>query len=392
MSRPFESCDSPSAKRRTCMLMVTHACNLHCTYCYEKFKSARYMSVEKAKELILKEIDFVKNSKEFDELEIDFMGGEPLLAFPLIKEVVEWLQSDVKREIPFICFATTNATLVNNDEIKNWLREHRCAFCLGVSYDGPPQIQSTNRGEKATEIDMDFFKELWPFQGAKMTISRESLPTLCESIVYAIEHGYRLEVSLAYGVEWTREDAKLYKEQLLLLKDYLLLHPEAEPCNLLTRGLIGVGNKDELQKKFCGGGVHMATYDVDGTLYPCHMFTPVVLGERALPTAAVEDWEDEAQVTDDSCRGCMFWHWCPTCMGFNYNYRNTLAQRDHTMCHMRAAEAMAACQYQLEYFTRHICENELTENEAVILQCAMQAYEHLRYIDMDAPFPQAKPE
>ncbi len=58
------------------MLMVTHGCNLNCTYCYEKFKNgAKRMSIDLAKEIILKEIEIVKADERFEELEVDFMGG-----------------------------------------------------------------------------------------------------------------------------------------------------------------------------------------------------------------------------------------------------------------------------------------------------------------------------
>ena len=97
----------PSERRRTCMLMVTHACNLNCSYCYETHKKNAYMDVNLAKEIILREAQFVNDSDQFDELQIDFMGGEPFMNFPLIKEIVEWLESGVI-SVPWICFATTN--------------------------------------------------------------------------------------------------------------------------------------------------------------------------------------------------------------------------------------------------------------------------------------------
>lgn len=93
------------------MLMVTHACNLNCSYCYESFKRNSYMSFEMAKEIILKEAHMVAESDRFDEIQVDFMGGEPLMNFPLIKQIVEWLKNG-GIDIPWICFASTNATLL----------------------------------------------------------------------------------------------------------------------------------------------------------------------------------------------------------------------------------------------------------------------------------------
>lgn len=49
------------------MLMVTHACNLNCSYCYETHKQNAYMSVGQAKDIIRKEAQFVKADDRFDD-------------------------------------------------------------------------------------------------------------------------------------------------------------------------------------------------------------------------------------------------------------------------------------------------------------------------------------
>ena len=52
------------------------------------------MTIDLAKDIILKEAKMIEKSDQFDEIQIDFMGGEPLMNFSLIKDVVEWLESD----------------------------------------------------------------------------------------------------------------------------------------------------------------------------------------------------------------------------------------------------------------------------------------------------------
>ena len=113
--------DEHSGRRRICMLMITHACNLNCSYCYESHKRNSYMTTEQAKQIIINEAEMVANSSEYDELQIDFMGGEPLMNFTLIKNIVEWLETDVI-SVPWICFATTNATLLD-DKRKEWFNK-----------------------------------------------------------------------------------------------------------------------------------------------------------------------------------------------------------------------------------------------------------------------------
>ena len=189
-----------SPRRRTCMLMITHACNLNCSYCYEHYKKNVYMDTNLAKEIISREAQFVKDSDQFDEMEIDFMGGEPFMNFPLIKDVVEWLETGVI-DIPWICFATTNGTLLT-DKIKSWLREHKETINLGASYDGNSQMQSTNRGTDKHNIDLAFFHELWPHQELHMTISKETLPKLAEGVLDIQLKGYKVTAALAQGVDW----------------------------------------------------------------------------------------------------------------------------------------------------------------------------------------------
>ena len=368
-----------SKRRRTCMLMVTYACNLSCSYCYEPYKKNVYMKSDLAKEIILREAQFVKDSEDFEELEIDFMGGEPFMNFPLIKEIVEWLEGGVI-DIPFICFATTNATLLT-DEIKNWLREHKNIINLGASYDGTGKMQSTNRGTDKHNIDLKFFKELWPNQGLHMTISKETLPTLAEGVLDMQEKGYQLEAALAEGIDWTTDDAILYREQLLILKDAYLKNTALKPFYRLSRyvAVTDAPATEKVQEKWCGTGKGMATYDIDGKKYGCHMFSPIVLGDKALLADGV-NWEAPESVADKYCKNCVLRNFCPTCPGFNYKYRGNLAVRDKCWCPMVLAEAITACEFQVE---RIAAIDKLDEQDAQHGQAALKAYKILKDFNIE---------
>lgn len=368
-----------STRRRTCMLMVTHACNLNCTYCYETHKRNAFMSTDLAKEIILREAQFVSDSDTFDELEIDFMGGEPFMNFPLIKSVVEWLEQGVI-SVPWICFATTNGTLLT-DEIKAWLREHKDNFILGASYDGTVKMQSTNRGTDKYKLDLDFFREVWSTQPLHMTISKETLPTLAEGVLDMQARGHKVEGGLAEGVDWTIEDALMYREQLSILKDAYLKDTTLTPLNGLSRYVIiyDLPATEKVQQKWCGTGKYMATYDIDGKKYGCHMFTPVVLGKNALLSDTVE-WDSLESTADDYCKTCVLRNFCPTCPGFNYKYRGHIAVRDKRWCLMVLAEAITACEFQVE---RIAAMDKLDEKDAQHGQAALEAYQVLRHLDIE---------
>ena len=368
-----------SKRRRTCMLIVTHACNLNCSYCYETHKQNAYMDLNLAKDIISREAQFVKESDIFDELEIDFMGGEPFMNFSMIKEVVEWLDTGAI-SVPWVCFATTNGTLLS-DEIKDWLRKHKKSLVLGASYDGNSKMQSTNRGTESHNIDLTFFHELWPFQPLHMTISKETLPNLAEGVLDIQEKGYEVEAALAEGVDWTIEDALIYREQLCILKDVYLKHTNFVPFGPLKR-FIDIFNSpatEKVQGKWCGTGKQIATYDIDGKKYGCHMFTPLVLGKDKAVLADAVEWDSLESTADDYCKNCVLRSFCPTCAGFNYRYRGNLAIRDKRWCPMVLAEALTVCEFQVE---RIALIDKLGEQDATYGKAALRAYKVLQHMDI----------
>ena len=364
------------ARRRSCMLLVTHSCNLNCSYCYESHKDDQMMSQATARGIVQKELEMIRGNPDFDELLVDFMGGEPLLNFPLIKGIVEWLEKEYP-SAPWLCYATTNATLLSQER-QEWFRRHRTSIVLGGSYDGSPEMQKTNRGEAAGAADLKFIHSCWPYQPFRMTIAKESLPHLADELIEMQRKGYLFEAALAQGVDWTMSDAKLYLEQLRMLKNAYLADESLQPINIMTKPLsfIEKSTPELPQTKFCGTGTNMVTYDVDGTAYGCHMFTPIVLGrDHALRLNAI-DWKNAKIAEDEHCRKCILKCWCPTCMGFNYRYRGNVAARDRRWCHMILAEALAVCEFQVEYLAdKHKIWQKRDGQYALY---ALEAYEVLK--------------
>lgn len=349
------------------MLMITHACNLNCTYCYESFKSSNMMDSELAKSILLKELEFIKNSTDFDELEVDFMGGEPLLNFSLIKHVVEWFEN-INQEVPYVFFTTTNGTLMTN-EIETWIRLRKNRFIMSLSYDGTPEMQMENRG-KNNMIRPIFFKETWPFQPLKMTLSQETLSTFASGVIALQRQGYAVDAVLAQGISWTKKDAKEFRNQLSILKEFYLCEREFKPIDILAKSLKGLCLSDQYQCKFCGSGTHMITYDTDGEAYPCHMFTPLVLGKHALKLSE-STLADTATLSDSGCDPCILRQWCPTCYGFNLRYRNNLHERDKTWCIMMQEHVQAVCEFQIEYYHQRI--DELKAEDMLELEILINA-------------------
>lgn len=355
---------------RMCMLIITHACNLNCSYCYESHKSNKRMDATLAKTIIFSEIALVQSSENFERLEIHFIGGEPFMNFPLIKDIVEWLDN-LKPNIPIIASCSTNGTLVD-DSNKNWLRDHMGLFHVILSYDGDFKMQRRNRHTEQTQIDVQFFIDTWPDYSCHMTISKETLPTLAHGVLELQRAGGTLDAAVAQGVDWTADDANTYKEQLAILTDAYLQDETLKPINLLSTGLFGIAEDQQHQRKYCGTGTSMKTYDVDGRAYPCHMFSSIVCGTEKALEIENSGIVENCPITDQSCAGCNLLMWCPTCYGINYHFRGDMASRDHRLCSMIRTEAIAACEFQLAYYRKHI--DKLTEADMAQLKGAIHSY------------------
>lgn len=125
-------------------LFVAQKCNMRCVYCYGDGggfgEDESLMSQEDA----FIAIDWLfKESINSDHLRISFFGGEPLLNFPLIKNVVEYAKKKAEMVNKTVTFdINTNATLLT-DEIINYLKRENIKPI--ISLDGPPEIHNKQR-------------------------------------------------------------------------------------------------------------------------------------------------------------------------------------------------------------------------------------------------------
>ena len=333
--------------KKTVMLTTTERCNLNCTYCYEKNKTLKSMPYNTAIDIISKELTA---DDEYDEVEIQFFGGEPFFEAELIKDVCNFIWS---KQWPkkYQCFTTTNGTLVHG-EIKKWLLENKDRFICSLSLDGTKRAHDINRCNSFDMIDIDFFKSTWPEQTVKMTISPESLPYLAESVIYIHELGFSFHNNLAYGVDWSDERLlAVLEEQLKILADFYIDHPEIPQCSMLGMSIENVilGRRIE---RWCGAGVSMRSYDTFGNLYPCHMFQPIST-ELVQPDVKQKTTFEKLNTLDPKCIDCPIFNVCPTCYGHNYSATGEIAKRDEGLCKFTKANTLATSYIWLKKFERY---------------------------------------
>ena len=118
---------------RMLALSLTGSCNFACRYCYASEHDRSKMTIDTA-------IKALKLTSEMDDkFVLQFTGGEPLLNYECLKQVVEYV---VKEKLPAVMQLQTNGSLLN-DENANFLYKNKVA--IGVSLDGKPQVNDKLR-------------------------------------------------------------------------------------------------------------------------------------------------------------------------------------------------------------------------------------------------------
>lgn len=367
----------PKAKIVT--LFITHGCNLNCTYCFEKYKDSRKkMPLELAKEIILKEFEDIKKGGINNAMKIDLFGGEPLQNFSFIKEFCEWLWTQ-EIDIPYIIYATTNGTLLDKEK-QQWFTKHKDDFVLVMSVDGDSSMQLENRGCTTECLPIEFAFKLWPDQPFKMTISNNTLPNLYEGVISLRQKGYLVESRLAQGETWGSNAHIIYKQQLTKLAEFYLSNPQLVPDTLFTR-YYGEILHEKTPLKFCGAGTNMVAYDVTGKKYPCHMFSPLVLGRDAYDELSHINFYNPDDLIDESCKQCKMLRVCPSCLGFNYFQRGDVRKRDKSMCKLLLSEAQVISAFQIQYYMQK--KDILSKEEKARLKAALTTYKLLADYSFD---------
>lgn len=329
--------------------VITHECNLRCVYCYESNRDNCQPNAELIKTIISQYL----SKESLKEVYIDFFGGEPWLKFDLIKDVCEWTWS---KSWPnkYIFFTTTNGTMVHG-KIKEWLRKHKAHFWCGLSLDGRKSTHDKNRSNSFDKIDKDFFLECWPEQTIKMTISKYSIETLYEDIIYIQKLGFKLAgTNFAEGIDWSAPKyVGILCRELEKLTQFYIEHPEFDIAPILNIPIQNCEHKPKT-RKWCGTGGNMALYDIDGQMYPCQFFTPMSIEPHEFAKVKDLDFRDESLFLDQDCfEHCYFHNICSNCYGANFLKNGRMNQRDHSKCNLVKVRA---------YYAAALIANRLLQN------------------------------
>ena len=289
---------------------IAHTCNLNCSYCFAsqgKYNGQRgIMSLEVGK----KAIDFlVSNSGTRRNLEVDFFGGEPLMNFEVVKEVVKYargIEKKVNKNFRFTL--TTNGMLIDDDVIEFANKEMSNVV---LSLDGRKSVHDKFRVDYAGNGSFDRivpkFQKLVKAREGKNYYMRGTFthnnPDFLEDIKTMLDLGFN-ELSMEPVVCKEDDPSALTQEDVeIVLKQYedlakLMIERrrEGRPFTFYHY-MIDLSGGPCIYKRIsgCGSGTEYMAVTPWGDLYPCHQF----VGDEKYKLGNIYDGIDNIEIQQE---------------------------------------------------------------------------------------------
>ena len=331
------------------IFVVTNACNLNCVYCQAKDKSSTlcgFMTPDIGKKAIRLALQSPSNDMTFE-----FQGGEPLLNFDVIKEMI--LESERLKGDKRISYTMVSNLLLLTDDKLDFLQKYKVN--VSTSLDGPRHVQENNRRMKIKGSSYDVvmegyqkLKERGIAAGAIETTTRYSL-SYPEEIVDAYKDmgipGMFIRPLTPLGfakADWDEigyepeEFLDFYRKAFLRILEINkegILFPELLAVYFLKKILQGFSlNYMELRSP-CGAATGQLCYYYDGNVYTCDEGRMVAeMGNNAFKLGTVDSTYDElidcpvckatqaASVIESlpSCADCVYQPYCGVCPVVTY--------------------------------------------------------------------------
>ncbi len=291
-------------------LHIAHTCNLNCSYCFAsqgKYQGERaLMSFDVGK----RAFDFlIENSGTRRNLEVDFFGGEPLMNWDVVKQLVAYARSVEKQHNKNFRFTLTTNGILIDDEIIDFLNKEMSNVVLSLdgrkevndhfrrdyagngSYDKiVPKFQRLVEARKGknyyvrgtfTHNNVDFTNDL--FHMADLGFTELSM----EPVVCPPDDPYAL----------TDEDMpKIFEQYEILAKEMLKRKKEGRPFTFYHY-MLDLKNGPCIYKRItgCGSGTEYMAVTPWGELFPCHQF----VGDPKYSLGNIYDGVTNTEIQDE---------------------------------------------------------------------------------------------
>lgn len=271
-------------------LHVAHDCNLKCKYCFaeegEYHGKRSLMSEEVGKAAI----DFlIKNSGSRKNLEVDFFGGEPLMNFEVVKNIVSYGREQEKIHNKNFRFTITTNGILLDDEKLEFINKNM--HNLVLSLDGRKEINDFMRpkagGQGSYDIIVPKFKKAAESRNqtnyyVRGTFTRNNLD-FYNDVIHLADLGFK-QISVEPVVASEKESyaireedlEKIYNEYEKLAQELYERKGTEKDFNFFHFNIDLTGGPCVAKRlSGCGSGTEYLAVTPEGDLYPCHQFVGI---------------------------------------------------------------------------------------------------------------------
>lgn len=352
-------------------LHIAHDCNLACRYCFAgegEYKGDRsLMSLEVGK----KALDFlVADSGNRRNLEVDFFGGEPLMNFDVVKELVAYGRELEKTHDKHFRFTlTTNGVLLRDDVIEFANKE---MDNIVLSIDGRKEVHDHMRpfknGKGSYDFILDKFKKVAESRNQQKYYVRGTFThynlDFVKDVLSLADEGFE-QISVEPVVAGPEEPYAIREEDIPqicegydeLAKEMLKRKKEGRGFNFFHY-MIDLSGGPCVYKRLsgCGSGTEYLAVTPWGDLYPCHQF----VGEEEFCLGNVDDGIVNTEMRDtfklcnvyakEECRNCFAKFYCSGgCAANAYHCHQDINKPYEIGCELQRKRVECAIMLQAAY-------------------------------------------
>lgn len=373
------------SKLHSLTFQITQNCNLRCKYCVysgnyiNRTHTHNRMTFSTAK----KGIDFlISHSKESSSINLGFYGGEPLLEFELIKNIIDYAEKVIEgKELTYSI--TSNGTLLNSDIIE-YFEKHNVS--LLISLDGPKEIHDKNRrffnnaGSFNTLMNnLEKIEHHYPSYFSKIRYSVVIDPECDYACINQFFMSYELlknsritstlvsekyskiskSISERYRVESQYDDFVIFLSELNRVDKSMTSPINRSKFDFMKFVL---SDKKQLRKNIgekghhggpCIPGVTRLFMNYEGKLYPCERVSEssdiMIIGniEKGLDIDKIKTLLNIGRITEERCKNCWAFRHCTLCAAFADNLTNFSSTKKTSYCQ--------SVLYQTEQMFKNFC-------------------------------------
>lgn len=302
-------------------LELTKSCNLNCEYCFVTDKKQQYLDFQEA----IARINCAKDRAKLlnqKSINIDFTGGEPLLAFDLIKDIIEYCNND--KYYKFQYGIVTNGTLFT-ETVANFCRLHDVA--INLSLDGNKSSHDKKRVNKngvgSYSMIMGNLKNFIDYPApiiVNMVISKENAKNFYEDFLHIYELGFkRIRSVLDINHKWTREELRILEEQFSQCANYYFMMNKDGQKVYWDFAEDGIERILSPRKDyFCKNGIDSFLIDVKGNFHNCSIceedgFSIIGNMKEGVDESKLRQWRVYKRQLKKRCLECDINTFCSQC-------------------------------------------------------------------------------